>query len=120
MKEAEKLYETVDEYMQLLPDDIKPYIIEVRNTIQKSLPNAKEKISWKMPTYWDKHNIIHFAAHKKHMGLYPGVEAIICFAERLKKYKTSKGAIQFRYDEAIPLDLISDIAKWCYETGNHH
>ncbi|NLF35977.1 MAG: hypothetical protein GX584_02350, partial [Clostridiaceae bacterium] len=65
MKEAEKPYETVDEYIQLLPDDIKAYIIEVRNTIQKSLPNAKEKISWKMPTYWDKHNIIHFAAHKK-------------------------------------------------------
>ena len=41
MKEAEKLYETVDEYMQLLPDDIKPYIIEVRNTIQKSLPNRR-------------------------------------------------------------------------------
>ena len=120
MNDAEKLYGTVDEYIQLLSDDIRPYIIEVRNTIQKTLPDAKEKISWEMPTYWDKHNIIHFAAHKKHMGLYPGVEAIIHFAERLKKYKTSKGAIQFRYDEPIPLDLICDIAKWCYETENHH
>lgn len=33
-----------------------------------------------MPTFWKRHNILHFAAAKKHIGLYPGptaVEALI-------------------------------------------
>lgn len=73
-----------------------------------------------MPTYWDKHNIIHFAAHKKHIGLYPGYKAIEYFADRLSEYKTSKGAVQFPYDKPLPLELIAEIAKWCYDTESNH
>jgi len=72
-----------------------------------------EKISWSMPTYWKKHNLIQFAEFKKHVGLYPGPEAVEAFADRLQAYKTSKGAIQFPYDKPLPLALIGEIAKWC-------
>ena len=92
----------------------------MRNTIRKALPEAEEKISWSMPTFWKGHNIIHFAGFKNHVGLYPGPEAIEEFAERLEAYKTSKGSIQFLYSKPMPLELIEDIAKWCYETGKHH
>ena len=70
-------------------------------------------------TYWKGHNIIHFAGFKNHVGLYPGPEAVREFAERLKEYKTSKGTIQLPYSKPVPAELISDIARWCYETGNH-
>jgi len=70
-----------------------------------------------MPTYWHRHNIIHFAAHKNHIGIYPGEKAIKYFAESLSDYKTSKGAIQLQYSKPLPLDLIAEIAKWCYETS---
>jgi uncharacterized protein YdhG (YjbR/CyaY superfamily) len=72
-----------------------------------------------MPTYWKQHNLIHFAAHKKHMGLYPGPEAMESFADCFTEYKTSKGAVQFPYDQPLPLSLIAEIAKWCYELENH-
>jgi uncharacterized protein YdhG (YjbR/CyaY superfamily) len=79
-----------------------------------SAPNAIEKISWQMPTFWRGQNLIHFAAFKKHIGIYPGVEAMEHFAPRLHCYKTSKGAIQFPYqlfgDEQLA--LISEIAAW--------
>ena len=32
-----------------------------------------------MPTYRKNHNLIHFAAFKKHIGLYPGAEAVEAF-----------------------------------------
>lgn len=70
-----------------------------------------------MPTYWEKQNLIQFAAFKKHIGLYPGPEAVEAFGGRLKEYKTSKGAIQLPYDKPLPLELISEIARWC-EKGN--
>ena len=46
-------------------------------------------------------------------------EAVEAFSGRLKEYKTSKGAIQLPYGRPVPAELISDIARWCYETGNH-
>lgn len=66
-----------------------------------------------MPTYRKNHNLIHFAAFKKHIGLYPGAEAVEAFADKLKDFKTSKGTIQLPYDKPLPLDLIVQIAKWC-------
>ncbi len=111
---------TIDEYISKQPENIQPLLIQVRDTIRLVLPEAKEKISWRMPTYWDNHNIIHFAAFKKHIGIYPGPLAIEHFTERLTDYKTSKGAIQIPYSDSLPLELIADIAKWCYTTENHH
>lgn len=110
----------VDEYIASQDPNIQPILVQVRNAIRDALPEAQEKISWRMPTYWNKHNIFHFAAFKNHMGIYPGPAAIEYFSDRLTSYKSSKGAIQFQYKEPIPLDLIAEIAKWCYETGNHH
>lgn len=110
---------TIDAYIEAQREEVKSLLIQVRDTIRAILPNAQERISWGMPTFWDKHNIIHFAAFKKHIGLYPGSEAVENFRERLSEYKTSKGAIQFPYNKPLPLSIISDIAKWCYDTGNH-
>ena len=70
-----------------------------------------------MPTYWKGHNIVHFAASKKHIGLYPGPVAVEEFAEVLKGYKTDKGTIRIPYGK-VDAELIKKIVLWCYETGN--
>ena len=106
---------TIDDYIKAQPEAIRPLLEQVREAIRASIPEAEERISWSMPTFWKRHNLIHFAAHKKHIGLYPGVQAMEHFADRLKEYKTSKGAAQFPYDQPLPLALIAEIAKWCYE-----
>ncbi len=106
---------TIDTYIEAQGKEVQPLLHQVRNTIRTALPEAEERISWKMPTYWKKHNIIHFAAFKKHIGVYPGENAMVHFAGRLTEYKTSKGAIQLPYDKPLPLDLIAEIAKWSYE-----
>jgi uncharacterized protein YdhG (YjbR/CyaY superfamily) len=110
----------IDDYIAAQPERLQPFLILVRDKLRAMLPDAQERISWKMPTYWKDHNIIHFAAHKNHIGLYPGPEAIAHFSDKLKAYKSSKGAVQFQYNEEIPLTLIGEIARWCYETGHHH
>ena len=114
-----KAPETIDEYIAAQPEEIRQYLKEVRNVLHAALPEAEERISWSMPTYWKKHNIIQFAGFKKHIGLYPGPEAVLEFVEQLKAYKTSKGTIQLPYNKPLPLELIGEIAAWCYETGNH-
>lgn len=95
------------------PEQAQPFLRQINETIKSALPDAIGKISWSMPTYWKKRNLIHFAAFKKHIGLYPGPEAVEAFADKLKEYKTSKGTIQFPFDKPLPLELIKEIARWC-------
>lgn len=110
----------IDEYIEKYPVDIQERLFKVREAILKAIPNAKEKISWQMPTFYLEKNIMHFAAFKNHLGVYPGASAIIHFADKLKNYKTSKGAIQFQYREEVPYLLIEEITRWCYENNKRH
>ena len=116
-----KAPQTIDEYILAQDEVVRGQLQLVRETIRAELPEAKEKISWSMPTYWQGRNILHFAAAKKHVGLYPGAAAMEHFAEKLdeKGYKHSKGAIQIPWSGELPLELIAEIAAWCQETGNH-
>lgn len=104
---------TIEDYIMQQPEQAQPFLRQVNQTIKSALPDAIGKISWSMPTYWKKRNLIHFAAFKKHIGLYPGPEAVEAFADKLKEYKTSKGTIQFPFDKPLPLELIEEIANWC-------
>lgn len=110
---------TIDSYIAAQPEEVQQFLKQVRDTLRAALPDAQERISWSMPTYWKDHNIIHFAAAKRHIGIYPGPTAIEHFADQLTEYKTSKGAVQLPYNKPLPLQLIADIAKWCYMTENH-
>jgi len=65
-----------------------------------------------MPTFWQKENLIHFAVAKKHIGIYPCGEVTTVFAEQLRGYKTSKGAIQFPIGKPIDFELIAEITHW--------
>lgn len=104
---------TIAEYIGQQPESVQPYLEKVNAAIRAALPDAVEKISWSMPTYWKRRNLIQFAAFRKHIGMHPGPKAIEVFADRLRPYKTSKGAIQFPYEKPLPLELIGEIAKWC-------
>ena len=106
---------TIEEYIAAQPEGVQVYLRQVNAAIKASIPEAKEKISWSMPTYWKGRNLIQFAASKRHIGLYPGPEAVEAFAGRLTEYKTSKGTIQLPYSKPLPLELIAEIAKWCEE-----
>ena len=106
--------QTIDAYIARQDAAVQPRLREVRVLLRQALPEAEERISWAMPTYWKGRNIIHFAASKNHLGLYPGGEATAVFAEALKDYSVSKGAIRLPYDQPLPAALITQIAQWCY------
>ena len=106
---------TIDEYIEAQEETVRPRLHEIRAVIRGAIPEAEETISWSMPTYRKGRNIIHFAAARKHVGLYPGEEAVARFAEELDGYEVSKGTIRLPYDRPLPEELITRIALWCYE-----
>ncbi|MBQ6452022.1 MAG: DUF1801 domain-containing protein [Solobacterium sp.] len=106
----------VDEYIGMCDEDIRTYLQQVRDVIREVLPDVEETISWGMPTYRRKQNLIHFAANRNHIGIYPGEEAVEAFADRLEGLSHDKGTIRISLKEPLPLELIRDIASWCGNT----
>lgn len=108
---------TIREYIDSQDESIQPRLNALYDTIRTAIPEAEERLSWGMPTFWKDRNILHFAPAKSHIGLYPGAEAVAFFAPRLTEYKTSKGAIQFSNNRELPLELVAEIALWSWETN---
>lgn len=109
---------TVDEYILRQDSEKQSDLRLIQQTLRNALPEAEERISWSMPTYWKNHNIVHFAASKGHIGFYPGPGAVEEFREELEEYKTDKGTIRIPYGR-VDVELITKIARWCWKTGSH-
>lgn len=100
---------TVDEYIDLYPKNTQAALKKIRKIIKKLSPQAVEKISYGMPTYALKSNMVHFGAYPAHISLYPGPDVISQLSSQLSDYKTSKGTVQFPLNKPIPYELIEGI-----------
>ena len=80
--------------------------------VKAAAPAAQEKISYQMPTFFLKGNLVHFAAFKSHIGFYPAPSGILAFKKELAVYETAKGSIKFPIDRPLPLKLIARIVKF--------
>ena len=102
----------IEEYIKTLPLPSQEKISSLRALLKNLYPQAEEAIKYGVPTFvLHNKNLIHFAAFKKHIGIYPGSEIIKSFSHKLTNYPTSKGAIQFALDNPLPLPLIKKIIK---------
>ncbi len=109
---AKKTPTNIDAYIAAFPEDVQERLQTIRATIRAAAPEATETISYAMPTFKLKGNLVHFAAFKHHIGFYPAPSGLEAFAEQLAPYKHSKGAVQFPLDQPLPLDLVTDITKF--------
>jgi uncharacterized protein YdhG (YjbR/CyaY superfamily) len=107
-----KKFQTVDEYLSTFPKDVSAVLSGLRKTIKQAAPQAEEMISYSMPAFKHHGMLVWYGAHKDHIGLYPKASAIVAFKRELARYKTSKGAIQFLLQEAIPVNLVRKIVKF--------
>ena len=88
------------------------FILSASSWAWEIIPEASEKISYGIPTFYLNGNLVHFAAYKNHIGFYPGASGIEEFLKEISKYKNSKGAVQFPLKEDLPIDLIKKIVAF--------
>ncbi len=107
-------YNTIDEYINICEPSVQSVLRELREFIKMHAPNATEKISWSMPTFYLNGNLIHFAAQKKHIGLYPGASGIEHFSSDFDALglKYSKGAVQLPIGQLLPWELIGKLVDF--------
>ena len=102
----------IDQYIAGFPPDVQKLLQKIRMTIRKAAPDAREAIKYQIPTFTLNGNLIHFAAYKKHIGLYPVPRGSGEFKDELSAYEGGKGTARFPLDEPIPFDLIGRIVKY--------
>lgn len=96
MEGKKSTFKSIDEYILQFPSEIQQILEKIRRVIKESAPNAVEKISYQMPTFYLHGNLVHFAAFKSHIGFYPDSSGIEAFKEELSKYKGAKGQFNFQ------------------------
>ncbi len=105
----------IEEYVSQFPEDKQEKLREIWQIIKDAAPEATERISWQMPTFYLNGNLVHFALHKSHIGFYPGENGVKYFTDKLSEYKYSKGAIQFPLSKPLPKELITEIVTFRVE-----
>jgi uncharacterized protein YdhG (YjbR/CyaY superfamily) len=63
-------FKTPDDYIQTLPKDVQTILNEVRQTIQKAVPEAEEVISYQIPAFKYHGWIFYVSAYQKHFSLF--------------------------------------------------
>ncbi len=111
-------FESIDQYIAAQPKAVQPILLQIRSAIAQAAPQATEKISYRMPTFFLNGNLVHFAAFDKHIGFYPTPSGISAFQKELAGYKNAKGSVQFPIDDPLPLTLIRKIVKFKVEENS--
>lgn len=102
---------SIAEYIAGFPDDVKVPLEAIRDAIRKVAPEAEETIKYAMPTFVLNGNLVHFAAFKKHIGLYPVPRGVAGF-EQLDEYGGDKSTMHLPLDKELPLALITKVVKY--------
>ena len=110
--EPGKKFQSVDKYIATFPTGTQKLLSELRATIKQAAPKAEEVISYNMPAFKQNRVLVYYAGYAKHIGFYPTSSPMKVFKKELEDYKTSKGAIQFPIDKAIPKTLVKNIVKF--------
>lgn len=105
-------FSPIDAYIATFPNDIQALLQALRAAIRAAAPEAEETIAYQMPTFRLRGNLVHFAAHRQHIGFYPTPSGIAAFRDELSAYKSAKGSVQFPLDQPLPLDLVQRIVRF--------
>lgn len=102
----------IEAYIASCPPEHQPRLRRLRALILEHAPGAEQRYSWGMPTFYRNGNVVHFFLHARHLGLYPGPEAILAFAAELAPYACTKGAVRLPLDQPLPEDLIVRLVRF--------
>lgn len=104
--------QNIDAYIIGFPEAVQEILEKIRVMIHEMAPEAEETISYGIPSFTLNGYLVHFAAYKKHISIYPAPRGIEQFKDELAGYAGGKGTVQFPLDQPIPYDLIRRIVAF--------
>jgi len=106
-------FATVEEYIASFPPETRAILERVRDAIRSQVPGAEEKVRYDMPAVMlGGRYAIHYAAWKKHLGIYPVATAPDELEREIAPFRSGKDSVNFPISKPIPYELIERIADF--------
>jgi uncharacterized protein YdhG (YjbR/CyaY superfamily) len=111
-------FTTIDEYIAAQPTEVRPILEQIRATLHANVPDAEERMRYDMPAIMlGGRYAIHFAAWKRHIGLYPvaraqGYAGDPDLEAAIEPYREKTDSVNFPLKEPIPFELIGRIGAF--------
>jgi uncharacterized protein YdhG (YjbR/CyaY superfamily) len=101
----------IDEYIAQAPPATKSILRRISAIVREEAPGVEERISYRMPAFFEGGAIIYFAPFRHHVGMFPPVKGNATLNKALAKYRGEKGNLRFPLDEPIPYALIRSVVR---------
>ena len=109
-------FDTVQEYLDSLPDEVAHVLRRVQDRIRAAAPGAEVVISYGIPTLrLEGRSLVHFAGWKKHVSIYPVPDDVSSLEPEIDRYVAGRGTLKLPLSEPMPLELIEKVAHLLVE-----
>ena len=104
-------FKTVDDYIANQSAEAQALLHELRALIKEAVPEAVEIENYKVPSFTlvpgtKPAQQLMIVAYAKYVSFYPHQAAVAHFEDELKDYELGKGTVKFKYNQALPKELI--------------
>jgi uncharacterized protein YdhG (YjbR/CyaY superfamily) len=111
---AEDFPTTVDEYLATVPQDVRKALQKLRRTIKSIVPEAEERIAYRIPIFRLQRDLVGFSAQtnpqKRLCSFYTMSPPLVkAMKKDLQDYKVSGATIHFTPNKPLPAALVKKI-----------
>jgi uncharacterized protein YdhG (YjbR/CyaY superfamily) len=100
----------VDQYVAALPDEAAGIVERLRRLVHAVVPDAGEKITYGMPTFTlDGRPLVHVAAWKKHVALYPLPPMDDELARDVAPFQGTEDTLRLPLGRPVPYELVERV-----------
>lgn len=104
--------EEVDAYLAALPDDIRASLERLRSIVRETAPDCTERVSYKIPIFRLRKDLVGISAQKKHCSLHSMSPPLMkAMAGELRGVKVSGATIHFASENPLPRELVERIVR---------
>jgi uncharacterized protein YdhG (YjbR/CyaY superfamily) len=101
----------VDDYLKRQTPKVRAALKKIRKAVLDAAPMAQERISYGIPFYKYRGQLVGFAAHAKHLSFYVNLGVQSRFAKDLAGFEVSGSTIHFSVERPLPADLVMKLVR---------
>lgn len=101
----------VNAYIAAAPEESRPLLRKLRQLVPATVPEAEERLSYRLPYYRHHGPLIYFAAFAQHVGVYIMGRSKERFAKELEAYRKTPATLRFEFGARLPMALLRRVLK---------
>lgn len=104
--------EEIDAYLAALPDAVRLSLERVRDIVRATAPACTERVSYKIPIFRLRKDLVGMSAHKHHCSLHTMSPPLVdSLADELRGVKVSGATVHFTPESPLPRELVERIVR---------